>query len=94
MKEFLERSAPLVVAFLLYKGVVAIWSTLQRRKDLAAAPGFKRSRSPLLWIALAVVFVSILFGLTATAICGDGSLSWSSHHSGTCSSHGGVRSWL
>lgn len=30
----------------------------------------------------------------ATAICKDGSYSYSQHHSGTCSGHGGVRSWL
>lgn len=30
----------------------------------------------------------------ATAICKDGSYSYSQHRSGTCSGHGGVRSWL
>jgi hypothetical protein len=30
----------------------------------------------------------------ATAQCRDGSYSFSQHHSGTCSSHGGVSSWL
>jgi cytoskeletal protein RodZ len=30
----------------------------------------------------------------ATAQCNDGSYSFSQHHSGTCSSHGGVKSWL
>ena len=30
----------------------------------------------------------------ATARCNDGSWSFSQHHSGTCSSHGGVREWL
>jgi hypothetical protein len=30
----------------------------------------------------------------ATAQCGDGSYSFSQHHSGTCSHHGGVSSWL
>lgn len=29
----------------------------------------------------------------ATAICRDGSYSFSRHHSGTCSGHGGVRNW-
>lgn len=28
-----------------------------------------------------------------TAICGDGSYSFSEHHRGTCSHHGGVSSW-
>ena len=28
-----------------------------------------------------------------TAICGDGSYSWSAHHRGTCSWHHGVRAW-
>ena len=30
----------------------------------------------------------------ATAQCGDGSYSFSQHHQGTCSHHGGVGSWL
>lgn len=30
----------------------------------------------------------------ATARCRDGSYSFSRHHSGTCSKHGGVASWL
>nr|WP_224038966.1 DUF3761 domain-containing protein [Paraburkholderia unamae] len=29
----------------------------------------------------------------ATARCGDGSYSFSQHHSGTCSRHGGVAEW-
>ncbi|WP_081288333.1 DUF3761 domain-containing protein [Mycobacterium asiaticum] len=30
----------------------------------------------------------------ATAICGDGTYSHSTHRSGTCSGHGGVKQWL
>ena len=30
----------------------------------------------------------------ATAQCGDGSYSFSQHHRGTCSHHGGVANWL
>ena len=30
----------------------------------------------------------------ATAHCGDGTWSFSEHHSGTCSHHGGVAEWL
>jgi hypothetical protein len=30
----------------------------------------------------------------ATAKCGDGTYSFSQHHQGTCSHHGGVRAWL
>jgi uncharacterized protein DUF3761 len=30
----------------------------------------------------------------ATARCGDGTYSFSEHHRGTCSHHGGVSSWL
>jgi hypothetical protein len=29
----------------------------------------------------------------ATAVCDDGTVSYSAHHSGTCSWHGGVRAW-
>lgn len=28
-----------------------------------------------------------------TAVCGDGSYSFSEHHQGTCSHHGGVSTW-
>ena len=30
----------------------------------------------------------------ATAMCPDGDYSFSTHHSGTCSGHGGVSQWL
>lgn len=30
----------------------------------------------------------------ATAVCKDGTYSYSQHRSGTCSGHGGVRTWL
>ncbi|MEU4521266.1 DUF3761 domain-containing protein [Amycolatopsis sp. NPDC024027] len=30
----------------------------------------------------------------ATALCNDGTYSYSQHRSGTCSGHGGVRTWL
>jgi hypothetical protein len=30
----------------------------------------------------------------ATAVCRDGTYSYSKHHSGTCSHHGGVKRWL
>lgn len=33
-------------------------------------------------------------GYSPTAICGDGTYSYSQHASGTCSYHGGVSSWL
>lgn len=35
-----------------------------------------------------------LFGGRATAICNDGTKSYSKNCSGTCSGHGGVRQWL
>ncbi|HEU5004499.1 MAG TPA: DUF3761 domain-containing protein [Candidatus Saccharimonadales bacterium] len=48
-----------------------------------------------------VILVGILFwwfalhnGGHATAICNDGHTSYSRHHSGTCSDHGGVQEWL
>ena len=30
----------------------------------------------------------------ATAVCRDGNYSFSTHHTGTCSGHGGVKQWL
>lgn len=53
-------------------------------------------------LARAVVFGVLLFLLGTiagdslwppTAQCGDGSYSYSAHHGGTCSWHGGVREW-
>lgn len=48
-----------------------------------------------------VILAGILFwwfvlhnGGRATAICNDGHTSYSRHHSGTCSDHGGVQQWL
>ncbi|WP_232247353.1 DUF3761 domain-containing protein [Kitasatospora azatica] len=32
-------------------------------------------------------------GAGATALCNDGTYSFSAHHQGTCSSHGGVAVW-
>jgi hypothetical protein len=37
---------------------------------------------------------STVGGYSPSAICGDGSYSYSQNASGTCSSHGGVSSWL
>jgi hypothetical protein len=47
-------------------------------------------------VVLIVRFPSILAGLAgkATALCRDGSLSFSVHPCGTCSHHGGVSKWL
>ena len=58
--------------------------------------------------AAAVVYVGLVFGTGglaasasiatappgATALCVDGTYSFSQHHSGTCSHHGGVAKWL
>ena len=54
-------------------------------------------------LAIGVVFASVLVVLPAkaslppagsTARCSDGTYSFSQHHSGTCSYHGGVAAWL
>lgn len=39
-----------------------------------------------------VVSVNLRGG--ATALCNDGTLSYSKHAQGTCSQHGGVKEWL
>jgi Protein of unknown function (DUF3761) len=31
---------------------------------------------------------------TATAVCADGTYSYSAHRQGTCSGHGGIAQWL
>ncbi len=53
------------------------------------------------WIIAGVVAVGLLFWWfvlhnagNATAICNDGTTSYSRHHSGTCSHHGGVQQWI
>jgi hypothetical protein len=47
-------------------------------------------------IILVARFPGVLVALlgNATAICGHGSLSYSTHPCGTCSYHRGVRQWL
>ena len=54
-------------------------------------------------LAIGVIFASVLVALPAqaspppagaTARCSDGTYSFSQHHSGTCSYHGGVAAWL
>jgi hypothetical protein len=54
-------------------------------------------------LAVGVIFSSVVVALPAqaasppagaTARCGDGTYSFSQHHSGTCSYHGGVAAWL
>ena len=48
----------------------------------------------LLLILLAVVAITLrASGFHATARCADGSYSWSAHHRGACSWHGGVVQW-
>ena len=52
------------------------------------------------WAAALVVFVGIVVAITfwpdpePTALCRDGTYSFSEHRQGTCSWHGGVRQWL
>jgi hypothetical protein len=55
---------------------------------LVTAPGFVGGTSP----GVATVPGGPPPG--ATAMCRDGDYSYSTHHSGTCSGHGGVRQWL
>lgn len=61
--------------------------------------GSHQSRGSAGWIIAVVVVVLISFiSCTtmrhATARCEDGTMSYSTHHSGTCSWHGGVSEWL
>lgn len=57
-------------------------------------------RRRLLLPALVVCSAAVLTGAArsappgATALCRDGTYSYSKHHSGTCSHHGGVAKWL
>jgi hypothetical protein len=44
----------------------------------------------LAWVTMAPAYTG---PADATARCGDGSLSYSQHSSGTCSWHGGVKAW-
>ena len=45
------------------------------------------------FVIISVIIVSVLH-IGATAICRDGSYSYSQNHRGTCSYHGGVSKWL
>ena len=55
-------------------------------------------RTLLFTVLLCGVLATAAFGAAppagATALCRDGSYSYSQHHSGTCSQHGGVAQWL
>src|SRR4051812_9220152 len=54
------------------------------------------SASTVALAALAILSQPALAGAPAgaSARCGDGTYSFSQHHSGTCSRHGGVAAWL
>jgi hypothetical protein len=50
------------------------------------------------YAAIACIAYYLLWGpksssVSATASCRDGTLSYSQHHQGTCSHHGGVATW-
>jgi len=45
-------------------------------------------------LAVTVVGAAVAAPTGATALCRDGTYSYSKHRSGTCSHHGGVRKWL
>src|SRR5271157_4112937 len=46
-------------------------------------------------LVLATLFsIFTVSAFSQTATCNDGATSYSRHHSGTCSSHGGVGTWL
>jgi Protein of unknown function (DUF3761) len=65
-------------------------------RGCSAACGSK-SRAALAALAVYAVLAVLAgpAGATApTARCRDGTLSYSAHHSGTCSHHGGVANWL
>jgi hypothetical protein len=59
---------------------------------------------PLRWIVFAILLSTLCVAAVpalaaspppgATALCRDGTYSYSQHHSGTCSHHGGVAKWL
>jgi hypothetical protein len=48
------------------------------------------------WVlALCIIVAAIVHGYyTVSAQCADGSYSFSQHHQGTCSYHGGVVRWF
>jgi xanthine/uracil/vitamin C permease (AzgA family) len=84
----------LVLAYMLWNLVVGLVRKSQPPKELKPRKpktSRKRSRPVLILVVIGLAIIFLL--MTATAVCNDGSLSWSSHHSGTCSWHGGVSSW-
>jgi hypothetical protein len=69
----------------------------------AVARFFSRLAAPVGFLVVGVLVVAIVVGMyqfatrpgpSPTARCFDGTLSYSQHHSGTCSYHGGVQEWL
>ena len=84
---FHEIGRVALLAFVVF-GAIAVYARFKRN---GLARGFVIAS-----IATLVFFIFSLVGDTAnppTAVCADGSYSYSAHHEGTCSWHGGVREW-
>jgi len=77
-----------VIAFLISAGYLA-WSALHKRY-------FSLCAKACLFLFLFLVggiSRDLLYDVQPTAVCSDGSYSYSAHASGTCSWHGGVAGW-
>jgi hypothetical protein len=61
---------------------------------VAAAACHSRLAPPTTYVTPAPQTTAPAAPAGATAICNDGTYSYSQHRSGTCSHHGGVRVWL
>jgi len=86
--------ALLVLVYMLWSLAVGLLRKRPPANDLQSAKAkTNKKRSKALWVIVFIGLALIVLGMTATAVCSDGSLSWSSHRSGTCSWHGGVSSW-
>jgi hypothetical protein len=87
---FLFHNYGVVIALMAFP-VFFIWTiySLVKRNGQASELG----------LAILLIFVFFVFSIIGdinnppTALCADGTYSYSAHHQGTCSWHGGVDEW-
>ena len=81
------------------------WSTQGNVNPFTGQPGTKKQsrwKTTLKWIGVGAALGALIYldsryptpPAGASAICNDGTYSFSQHRGGTCSWHGGVRRWL
>jgi hypothetical protein len=55
---------------------------------------YQKKRFIIPTIIIGLIILNAINHIGASAVCRDGSYSYSQHRQGTCSHHGGVMKWL